>query len=438
MPEPFEKSPFEDSPLEESPPEDAHFGDSPRVGVLASDPDFADAISEAGGEVVHLSMPEYFGEWGVALVREWISDRLEISLPFLGVDALAFEADFPEEEAGIVVAAVRLGVPAVRLTPPDGPFSAAVAALGLSTFGEDPAGVAVNLAREAKPDARSLADNFAFANALRVGLTVGGGPETMVHLAAIAKEAGVVGFDQMLRVLAPETPAATSVFSEWFEQNGLPGVLHLLGDDLHDTRTVSGTLKGFAKTPESEPVGDDTSGERLATSFVKARTSGAEAVCLAPEGLSGVEGFCRVFDSELEAVEAVVRGDVEVSGMLVVRGCGPRGAPGLRRLDELAHAIEEAGLYEVSVLTDGLAPEEAPGTWISLFSPEAASRGIVSRLEDGDFLRFDLEDGRVLTSVGSKEFARRKRFKPSTPETSAYAARYAKTAAPALEGATFR
>ncbi len=409
-------------------------GESPRIGVLSDDPDFAEKIVGAGGEAVPISMPEFYGEWGVALAREWISDRMEIEAPFLGLDALAFDADSPEELAGAAVAAIRLGLPAVCLARPETPFSVAAAALGLSPLDEDPAETAVRLARAGEPDAGSLADNFALANALRAGLTVGGGPEVMVHLAAIAKEADdVVGFDQMLRVLASETSVVTSVFSEWFEENGLPGVLSLIGDDLHDTRTVSGSLKSHALDAVSGP-----SDEKFRLSFVKARTSGAEAVCVAPEGVAEVEGECRVFDSEAEAVEAVAGGGLEDVSILVVRGCGPRGYPGLCRLDELAHAIEEAGIEGMSILTDGLAPEEAPGVWISLFSPEAATRGVVSRLEDGDFLKFDLEEGRILTSVGARDFARRKRFKPETSRDSAYAARYAKAAAAALDGASFR
>ncbi|CAN5656277.1 MAG: dihydroxy-acid dehydratase [Actinomycetota bacterium] len=408
--------------------------DAPRIGVLSHDSDFAEKVGEAGGEAVPLSMPEFYGEWGVALVREWVSDRLEVSLPFLGLDALAFDADSPEELAGVAIAAIRTGLPAVCLARPETPFSVAVAALGISPLGEDPAEVVVRAAKDARPEAGSLVENFSLANALRAGLTVGGGPEVMVHLAAMAKEAdGVVGFDQMLRVLAPETPAFVSVFSEWFEANGIPGVLSLLGDDIHDTRTVSGSLKSHARAASSEP-----SDERFEVSFVKARTSGAEAVCLASEGLTEVEGVCRVFDSEADAVEAVFGGGVEDVGIFVVRGCGPRGYPGLCRLDEFAHAIEEAGVEGASILTDGLAPEEAPGVWISLFSPESASRGIISRLEDGDFLKFDLTDGRILTSVGARDFARRKRVKPDPPQTSAYAARYAKAATTALDGASFR
>lgn len=405
----------------------------PRVGVLSSVPDLAGGIREADVEAVEVPPPEFYGEWGVALVREWVADRLEVELGLAGLDALFFDAETPEELAGIVVAAVRLNLPVVCAAPPDTPFSASVAALGLSPLDGDAVGTVVGLAGEGRPGARSLADNFALANALRAGLSVGGGPEVMVHLAAIAREADVLGFEQMVRVLAPETPAVTSVFSGWYEENGLPGVLSLLGDDLHDTRTVAGTLKSRARPAAAPPEG-----ERLACSFVSGRSSGAEAVCLAPEGLSAVEGRCRVFGSEQAAVEAVGGGEVGATDLIVVYGCGPRGGPGLWRLDELAHAIEEAGMGDTTVFTDGLAPVGAPGVWVSLFSPEAATRGVIGRLEDGDVFRFDLEEGRILTSVGAKELVKRKRVKQDPPEGAAYAARYARSALPALEGAGFR
>lgn len=406
-----------------------------RIGIISADPELGERAGEAGGEEVPLSVPEFYGEWGVALTREWISDRLEVELSLSGLDALLFDAESPEELAGIIVAAVRLDFPVVCATPPETPFAAAVAALGLSPLGEEDAvETVVKLAADGRADAKSLTDNFALANALRVGLAVGGGPEVMVHLAAIAKEAGVVGFDQMLRVLASETPATTSVYSEWFANHGLPGVLHLLSEDLHDTRTVDRSLKSYARPAEESPPEN----EKRRISFIKGRSSGAEAVCFAPEGVSEVEGECRVFDSEVEAVEAVFGESGVENSILVVRGCGPRGGAGLWRLDELALGIEESGAEGVTVFTDGLASEETPGIWISLFSPEAASRGIIGRLQDGDFLKFDLEEGRILTSVGSRDFAKRKTFKQKSSDSAAYAARYAKSARPALEGAGFR
>ena len=152
------------------------------------------------------------------------------------------------------------------------------------------------------------------------------------------------------------------------------------------------------------------------------------------EGVRDPVGECRVFGSEKEAVSGVLRGEVGEGALLVVGGCGPRGGPGLLRLDALGRSLEEAGL-EVPVLTDGLAPQEAPGAWTTLFTPEAAVGGVLSLLRDGDTLRIDLGEGRIRTGAGdfdSREFG----VFPNNAGT-AYAARYARTALPALEGAGF-
>jgi dihydroxyacid dehydratase/phosphogluconate dehydratase len=106
------------------------------------------------------------------------------------------------------------------------------------------------------------------------------------------------------------------------------------------------------------------------------------------------------------------------------------------KLDVLGLALREAGM-EVPVLTDGLAPEDAREPWISLFTPEAAAGGVLSRLHDGDSLRIDLTEGRIRTGVGAREFeSREPREFPGRAGTG-YVARYARTALPALDGAGF-
>src|SRR5918995_7512192 len=122
--------------------------------------------------------------------------------------------------------------------------------------------------------------------------------------------------------------------------------------------------------------------------------------------------------------------------MLVVGGCGPRGAPGLLRLDALGRSLREAGL-EVPVLTDGLAPQDAGGTWISLFTPEATEGTVLGLLSDGDTLRIDLVEGRIRTGVGARELESREPREFSGRAETAYAARYARSALPALDGAGF-
>ena len=123
--------------------------------------------------------------------------------------------------------------------------------------------------------------------------------------------------------------------------------------------------------------------------------------------------------------------------MLVVGGCGPRGGPGLHpaRRARAAH-LREAGL-RVPVMTDGLAPEDALGPWISLFTPEAADGSVISLLRDGDTLRIDLTEGRIRTGIGAREFRAESPSSSPTVPIRSYAARYARTALPALEGAGF-
>jgi dihydroxy-acid dehydratase len=120
--------------------------------------------------------------------------------------------------------------------------------------------------------------------------------------------------------------------------------------------------------------------------------------------------------------------------LLVVGGCGPRGGPGVLRLDALGRSLEESGL-QVPVLTDGLAPEVAERPWISLFTPEAAAGGVLGLLRDGDTLRIDLAEGRIRTGAG--EFTSREPREYPNGAGTAYAARYVRTALPSLEGAGF-
>ena len=255
----------------------------------------------------------------------------------------------------------------------------------------------MKLARTGGPRPSDLIDNFSLANALRAGVAAGGGPELLVHLAALAHEAGVAGFDQMIQVLAPETP---EVAPEWLREHGVPALLSSLGDTLHDIPTVTGSIK--EKLPPRRRHLD----EHARLVFVRARASGAEAVCRVRRGVTEVAGECRVFGSEEDAVSAVHNGEVGEGAILVVGGCGPRGGPGLLRFDGLGQSLQEAGL-EVPVLTDGLAPRDAVGTWISLFTPEATEGSVIGLLRDGDPLRIDLSEGRIRTGIGASELEKR-------------------------------
>ncbi len=408
---------------------------APAVGIPFFEPSaHPDAVFAAGAEPVPLRLPAARPAGGVALAREWVADATEVSCADAGLDALLLASGEPEELFGMLLAAARLGLPAVCAAPATTPLSAALTALGFGPLSGDAAGVvtsvAAGIAPGVGPRPSGLLDNFSLANALRAGVAAGGGPELLVHLSALAREAGVAGFSQMARVLAPETRVAAPA---WLAEHGTPALLASLGDSLHDVPTVSGRLK--EGLPAAPPVTDGA--QRFV--FVRARASGAEAVCRVPTGVPGVAGRCRVFSDEEGAVRAVHGGEAGTDDVLVVLGCGPRGGPGLLRLDALGSAVGEAETG-VSVVTDGLAPEGAAGVWASLFSPEAAAGGVIARLRDGDGLRLDLDGGRVRTDVGSAEFGSREAANVSSGGAAGagYAARYARSALPAIEGAGFR
>jgi dihydroxy-acid dehydratase len=405
----------------------------PRVGVLApATKGYADPVREAGGEPVPLGSPGARPGGGVALYREWVADWAQISSANKDLDVLLISATDPAELAGLLVAALRLDLPVVLGGPLENPFAGALAALGFASPTRNADELVLEVARTGGPEPRELIEGFSLANALRAGLSLGAGPELLVHLAAIARETGEVGFPHMIRVLAPESPTIAPVHSSWFVAHGVAGLFSHLGAALHDTPTVAGRLK---ETLPPAPPAPGAVASRLI--FVRGRASGTEVLCRTDdEAGTEVSGPCRLYASEEAAVRAVGDGAIGPSDLLVVGGCGPRGGPGLLRLDALGCALDEAGLA-IPVLTDGLPPETLRGVWASLVTPEVALGGVVGRLRDGDLLRLDLAQGLIRTGVRAGEFGRREPLAIPLFSGFGYAARYARAALPALEGAGF-
>jgi dihydroxy-acid dehydratase len=392
-------------------------------------------VREAGGKAMTLSLPNTPLMHGAALRREWIADQAQVACIDYEPSALLLHRGHRKGEgelAGLVLAAMRLNLPAVLTAPHHTALAVALAAAGFAPLsGERDAlaspRVAVEMVNSGGPRPKDLLNGFSLANALRAGLAAGGGPELLVHLAALAREAGEVGFSRMIRVLAPESPALAG-------SRTIAGLFAALGDALHDTRTVEGKmLKESLPEPSAQAPA-----EKCRLRFVVGRTSGVEAVASAPPAAEEVAGACRVCGSEGEAIEAVAGGHVKEGDLLVVVGCGVRGGPGLLGLSSLDEALIAANL-DVPVVTDGLPPQDPSraSSWVSLFAPEAADGGVIGRLRDGDFLRFDLAEGRIRTSVTADELANREPFAKRDQPRFGYAARYAACALPALEGAGF-
>ncbi|MDP8948800.1 MAG: hypothetical protein M3N00_00940, partial [Actinomycetota bacterium] len=149
----------------------------PRVGVLSpAASEHLDPVREAGGEPVPLCLPGARPKGGVALHREWFTDWAQISCSGENLDALLVSATEPAELAALLIAALRLYVPAVVAVPLTSPYAVALAALGFVPLNEDPAEVVVGVARAGGPRSRELIEGFSLANALRAGLSSGAGP----------------------------------------------------------------------------------------------------------------------------------------------------------------------------------------------------------------------------------------------------------------------
>ena len=368
----------------------------------------------------------------MALTREWTADVAASSSDAENLDALLLDSDRPAGLMGLLLAALRLNLPAVAVRH-ETTTSVALVALGVTPLEEDATEVVVDVARAHGPGPTQLAGTFALANALRAGLSVGAGPELLVHLAALSREASATGFSHMLRVLTPETPAIAGLDSPWLAEHGTAGLLAYLGDAMHSVPTVTGQLKsslpGIPPAPEAEEKG-----ERMI--FAKGRASGTESICRVSGEPAEISGECRVFGSEEDAIRAVSKEDLS-SALIVVGGYGPQGAPGLRRLDRLGEALNEAGIAGGAiVMTDGLAPD-GDGATISLVSPEATADGVIGLLRDGDVLKIDLEGERIRTRVSAQELESRELYDGMLPSGYGYAARYARSALPGIEGAGF-
>ncbi|CAN5903595.1 hypothetical protein BH23ACT11_BH23ACT11_25080 [soil metagenome] len=399
------------------------------IGVFTSEQ--ADHVRDAGGEPLVVHLPSARPPGGVALIREWVADSAEVLIGANRPDGLLVDASSPGELIGLLLAALRLDLPTV-VDRRDDAYAAALAALGAAPLKWDAAGTVVGVADNREPRLSGLVGNFALANALRTGISMGGGPELMVHFSAIAREGDISGFSQMLRVLTPETPEIARPDSKWFQEQGTERLLAHLADDLHDVPTVTGWLKD--SLPSAPPVPE----ESLALGFVKGRASGAEAICRAPLGTKEIAGDCRVFSSEEEAAQAAENGEIEPGELLVMAGYGPRGGPGLLKLEVLARALDEMGLSEsVPVLTDGLPPDAPAGAWVSLMTREAAAGGMIGRLRDGDTLRIDLEEGRIRAGMKPAELRSRDPYEFFGKLHVGYSGRYRRSARHALDGAGF-
>ncbi len=301
---------------------------------------------------------------------------------------------------------------------------------------------------------REILTREAFENAIRVDLALGGSSNTVLHLLAIAHEAGVELPLETFDILARETPQLASMnpagghFMEDLDvAGGVLGVLKQLGDRVRDCRTVMGLSTGqlvssIERVDEKviHPVDNPVKKEggiailfgNLAPKGAVVKQSGVS------EPMMKFTGTARCFDSEEEAMAALMQGEITSGNVVVIRYEGPKGGPGMREMLAPTAAIMGLGLGDsVALITDGRFSGGTRGPCIGHVSPEAAEGGPIALVEEGDRILLDIPNRRLELLVDEATLkARQEAWRAPEPKIKrGWLSRYAKLVTSAYTGA---
>ena len=304
---------------------------------------------------------------------------------------------------------------------------------------------------------RDILTRDAFENAITVVIALGGSTNAVLHLLAIAREAGVdLTLDDFSRigenvpVLADVKPSGRFLMSELIEIGGIQplmkrlldrGLLH--GDCMTVTgRTVAENLADVADYPDGQEIIRDfdnpiKADSHLVIMYGDLAPDGAVAKITGKEGLR-FEGRARVFHSEELALQAILNDEIKAGDVIVIRYEGPKGGPGMREMLSPTSAIMGKGLgSEVALMTDGRFSGGSHGFVTGHVSPEAAVGGPIALIEDGDIITFDAEKRRIDISVGEEELAKRRENwqRPKSSVTTGALAKYRAEVSSASRGA---
>jgi dihydroxy-acid dehydratase len=291
------------------------------------------------------------------------------------------------------------------------------------------AGEAVVRLLEAGIRPRDILTKNAFENAITVTIALAGSTNAVLHLLAIAHEAGVkLSLDDFTRigkrvpVLADVRPSGKYLMSELIAIGGIQplmkrllarGLLH--GDCMTVTgKTLAQNLAGVADYPSDQkvilpfdkPVKKDS---HLVVLYGNLAPEGAVAKITGKEGLA-FTGRARVFQGEEKATAAILAGKVKAGDVVVIRAEGPVGGPGMREMLSPTGAIMGLGLGDkVALITDGRFSGGSHGFVVGHISPEAALGGAIGLLRNGDRITIDATKRRIEVALTAAELARRKR-----------------------------
>ncbi|HON58242.1 MAG TPA: dihydroxy-acid dehydratase [Smithella sp.] len=307
---------------------------------------------------------------------------------------------------------------------------------------------------------RDICTLAAFKNAIAVDMALGCSTNTVLHIPAIAHEAGIQLDLDLFNTISEKTPnlcklspAGHHHIEDLDAAGGIQAVMKIISkigviDEKVITvsgKTVGGNLKDV-RVLNPEVI------RPLNNPYLK---QGGIAILrgnLAPDGavvkqsavapaMQKNEGRARVFDSEDDAIKAILGGKIKDGDIVVIRYEGPKGGPGMREMLSPTSAIVGMGLDKtVALLTDGRFSGGTQGAAIGHISPEAAEGGPIALVKEGDIISIDIPAKKLNLKVSDEELAkRRKALKPFQPRiTSGYLARYAKMVTSASTGAVFK
>lgn len=307
--------------------------------------------------------------------------------------------------------------------------------------------------KDVKP--RNIATADAFKNAITVDMAIGASTNTVLHLPAIAREAGIEIdldlFDKLSRStpnICKISPASKQHIQDLDAAGGVSAVMkELSGRNLLKTGVVTVGGKKLKEIIDSARIWNR---EVIRSADAPYSAEGGIAVLrgsLAPDGavvkqsavspaMMRFTGEAMVFDSEATAMEAVIKDKVK-QGVMVIRYEGPRGGPGMREMLSITAVISGKGLEEkVALLTDGRFSGGTRGPCIGHISPEAAEGGPVGLVKNGDIIEIDIKNRKLELKVGSEEMEKRKReYKKPEKKLEGVLSRYARMVRSANTGA---
>ena len=307
---------------------------------------------------------------------------------------------------------------------------------------------------------RDIMTKEAFMNALTMDMALGCSTNSMLHLPAIAHEAGVELNVDIANEISAKTPnlchlapAGPTYIEDLNKAGGIYAVMNeiskkgLLNLDCMTVtgRTVGENIKGCVnKNPDViRPVEDpysETGGIAILRGNLAPDSAVVKRSAVAPEMLKH-EGPARVFDCEEDAIDAIKGGKIKAGDVVVIRYEGPKGGPGMREMLNPTSAIAGMGLgSSVALITDGRFSGASRGASIGHTSPEAAVGGPIALVEEGDIISIDIDNHQMNVLVSEEEMAARKaKWQPRTPQvTTGYLARYASLVTSADRGAVLQ